>query len=350
MQTNIYKELHEDSDTMKSKEGQLDSEIFTKNILTNMTFSEYTLIKNLKNITYEKYFGYILQCDQSNSSFGNNDLMGWEWIPDMNIPNNFKENGWFVPSQYLTERQKLNKTSKKSDIKKYMQLDPIVKELQEYGAIYLLSENSYSQCHPDLIDSDSPLVHCDYQLNKKQITDMLRENKELKTIHFTYIRENCAMKGRIDHVNEKIYYKIVLFFILFLIMNFVHIFYIRDSYYNNSTNIVNPDFSSNLYNFKTIDNNIRNMNEVPYNNDNINLEDNFINLDSYDGYNKYIDLYNKLYNNNKQLSNEKLFELYNNIEVIDNIENLDKTQLSDMLDYYDTIALVYISEKNEKNN
>ena len=40
----------------------LDSEIFTKNILTNMTFSEYTLIKDLKSMKYSKKFGYILQC------------------------------------------------------------------------------------------------------------------------------------------------------------------------------------------------------------------------------------------------------------------------------------------------
>ena len=129
----------------------LDSEIFTKNILTNMTFSEYTLIKDLKSMKYSKKFGYILQCSKDNSSFGEDELMAWEWIPIMNIPENFKEDGWFVPSQYLTERNNLNPNSKASDIKKYMELDPIVKELQDLGAIYLLSKESYSQCHPDFL-------------------------------------------------------------------------------------------------------------------------------------------------------------------------------------------------------
>ena len=60
---------------------------------------------------------------------------------------------------------------------------------------------------------------------------MLRENKELKTVYFTFIRETCAIKGQIDEANNKIYYKIVLFFILFLIMNLIHGYYIQDSYY-----------------------------------------------------------------------------------------------------------------------
>lgn len=213
----------------------LDSEIFTKNILTNMTFSEYTLIKDLKSMKYSKKFGYILQCFKDNSSFGEDELMAWEWIPNMNIPEHFKEDGWFVPSQYLTERKKLVPKSKASDIKKYMNLDPIVKELQNLGAIYLLSKESYSQCHPDFLNSEQycPVVHCDYQLNKRQITNMLRENKELKNIHFTFIRETAAIKGQINDVNEKIYYKIVLFFILYLIMNLIHIFYIQDTYNDN---------------------------------------------------------------------------------------------------------------------
>mgnify|MGYP003987450471 CR=1 FL=1 len=227
----------------------LDSEIFTKNILTNMTFSEYTLIKNLKNIKYSNSFGYILQCDKDNSSFGEDELMGWEWIPNMNIPDNFKEDGWFVPSQYLTERKKLNANSKISDIKKYMGLDPNVKELQDLGAIYLLSEKSYSQCHPDFLNGEDycPVVHCDYQLNKTQITNMLRENKELKTVYFTFIRETAVVKGRIDEANEKIYYKIVLFFILFLIMNLIHMFYIRDAY-NDNDNDNNANSYSYYYN------------------------------------------------------------------------------------------------------
>ena len=215
-------------------EGGLNSEIFTKNILTNMTFSEYTLIKDLKNIKYNKHFGYILQCCKDNSSFGEHELMGWEWIPNMNIPEHFKEDGWFVPSGYLTKRKKLKPNSKASDIKKYMELDPKAKELQELGAIYLLSENSYTQCHPDFLNDEEhrPVAHCDYDLNKTQIINMLRENKELKTVYFTFIRETCYIKGKIDEVNEKIYYKIVLFFILFLIMNFIHGYYIQDSYYN----------------------------------------------------------------------------------------------------------------------
>ena len=49
--------------------------------------------------------------------------------------------GLFLVNKVLTERNNLNPNSKASDIKKYMELDPIVKELQDLGAIYLLSKN-----------------------------------------------------------------------------------------------------------------------------------------------------------------------------------------------------------------
>ena len=224
--------MEEDYDSVKLNEFGLDSnEIFTKNILTNMTFSEHILDQNLKDNKYNKSIGYMLQCDKSNSCFGQDELMAGCWIPHMDIPEHQKENGWFIPSKHLEERRNLDSKSKKYDIKTYMALDPIVKELQGLGAVYLLSAESYTLCHPDLITAGCrPVVHCDYQLNKKQITDMLLENKELKTVYFTFIRECAVVKGKMSEVNEKINYKIVMFFLLFLMMNYIHIYYIQDAY------------------------------------------------------------------------------------------------------------------------
>lgn len=329
---NNYTDLKRDKDKLDS------NEIFAKKLLTNITFSEFTLKKSTENIKYYNSIGYILRCHEGHSCFGKNKLMDGYWIPNMNIPDEFKENGWFIESKHLQERKKLNCKSKKYYIDKYMALDPIVKELQDNGAIYILSLQSYNQCDDSLnlnLDLDlecRTITHCDYKLNEQQINSMIKENKELKDFYFDCIRQNGFIKSKINEVNEKIYYKIVLFFILFLIMNLIHLYFIQDSYYKYFNN-TSPEA---LDDFIIFDN--------QYDND----------IDS----NKYIQLYNKLYNNEQydkelydnEITRHKLQEAYNNIKFYDDLEELYYSEISDFIDDFDSVAFIYLPKQYYDND
>jgi hypothetical protein len=68
----------------------------------------------------------------------------------------------------------------------------------------------------------------------------------------------------------------------------------------------------------------------------------------YKGYNKYIDLYNQLYNDNKELTNDEIFEIYNKMKVVNNIDDLNKEETLDLLKGIENVAIIYVNPDDEK--